>query len=698
MKPVTIVVPVYKDWKTLERCIASLERHVQPPHRILLINDQSNEAIDLEKKTLAAIDGKPGFMYERNPCNMGFVKTCNRAVYHLDTTSNDILLLNSDTEVTEGFLEEMSEVLNISEKHAVVCPRSNNATILSIPYQLEEPRELHGDRSLLYHQRVAEHLPRYFIIPTGVGFCMLIRRSIIDNFGLFDEVYGLGYNEENDFCSRINRYGYSAVMANRAFVFHAGTCSFTPEQKTLQDKTNEHILSGRYPEYFPAVGRYCEYRIDPADYFSEIICGVYPKKRLLFGLYLLADQYNGTAEYGLSLLDQFTRMYGDKYDISVLTNREGAAFHKLEDRFERIIYLDELGTSGKKFDITFVPSQIFSLEFLALLNRHSLKIIFVLQDIIAWRCNYLTSPEAEFCLQYSFLFCDGIVAISDFSRKDALDYIGMYDLVLEEVPPVRVIHHSYLKRESEEEYACDVQAPDVVSGIPAKGFILLLGNHYSHKALALALKSLQTLDCNIVVVGADKHEITEDVDINDSIACFRSGCLSHAFIDRLYTDCALVLYPSQYEGFGLPVINAMTHGKKIVVFNNQLNRELERTIPDAGRHLVFFDRFPDLAGIIERELADRSPLSADTPLRSWADAAQETEAFIGQILAEQPDRKRLENRWRTMNLIAWMQRERQNSVPDGRLFPEKTGDRSYLKKFMRKLSKSSKKRISKFLA
>lgn len=75
--------------------------------------------------------------------------------------------------------------------------------------------------------------------------------------------------------------------------------------------------------------------------------------------------------------------------------------------------------------------------------------------------------------------------------------------------------------------------------------------------------------------------------------------------------------------------------------------------------------------------------------------AKETEAFIDRILGEKPDRRRLENRWRTMNLVAWQQQQIQaqaGSDPSLSLMPARV---RYLKKFVRKMSKSSKKRLSK---
>ena len=252
----TIIIPVYKDWETLEKCISSLQNYLDRRHTVIFINDLSSEAEELEIKIKSSIHEFDNFKYFRNDKNIGFIKTCNRGVYELDNTNNDILLLNSDTEVTANFLEEMIDILYLHEKHGIVCPRSNNATILSVPFNYEGDRNKIVYKSFDYFNTLKKYLPRFTTIPTGVGFCMLIRRSLIENFGLFDEIYGKGYNEENDFCCRINRFGYSAVMANHAFVFHFESRSFSSEEKKSQNEKNEKILTARYKEYFPSVKKY----------------------------------------------------------------------------------------------------------------------------------------------------------------------------------------------------------------------------------------------------------------------------------------------------------------------------------------------------------------------------------------------------------------------------------------------------------
>src|SRR5690606_12444221 len=96
--PTTVDVPAYGDPSTLIPCVESLLANVdQSVHRVLLVNDCGPQADEIEKALLTLIDGQAAFAYARNPRNLGFVGTCNRAAYELDTTDNDILFLNSDT-------------------------------------------------------------------------------------------------------------------------------------------------------------------------------------------------------------------------------------------------------------------------------------------------------------------------------------------------------------------------------------------------------------------------------------------------------------------------------------------------------------------------------------------------------------------------------------------------------------------------
>jgi GT2 family glycosyltransferase len=92
---------------------------------------------------------------------------------------------------------------------------------------------------------------------------MLIRRSVIQKYGLFDAAYGRGYGEENDFCMRVRKRGYRHFVANKAYVFHEGSKSFTDKSREELYAANAKILSGRYPEYDQLVQEYITQNVLP---------------------------------------------------------------------------------------------------------------------------------------------------------------------------------------------------------------------------------------------------------------------------------------------------------------------------------------------------------------------------------------------------------------------------------------------------
>lgn len=257
MKPVTIVVPVYGDWSSLSECIQSLIAHVDLSKNIVMfVNDCGPDADTIEANIKSATKGVDGIEYYRNKKNLGFIGTCNRAVQELDKSSNDILLLNSDTKVTKGFLVEMASILQDNPKVGAVSPRSNNASLTTVPISTAIQKGINLSKAYKVYEAIKSDLPRYYEAPTAHGFCMLIRRSLIVKHGLFDTIFGKGYGEEVDFCQRLRKAGYKCVIANHAFVYHLEARSFSMEAKQKLLETNNKIIWERYPKYREEVRQY----------------------------------------------------------------------------------------------------------------------------------------------------------------------------------------------------------------------------------------------------------------------------------------------------------------------------------------------------------------------------------------------------------------------------------------------------------
>ncbi|ROP63987.1 glycosyltransferase family 2 protein [Curtobacterium sp. PhB115] len=288
-----VVVPVYGDLDSLLRCVDGLVEHLDTSvHRALLVNDCGPDVDAIERALLERIDGRPGFRYERNDANLGFVGTCNRAVLELDTGDTSapeaVLLLNSDAVPTAGFLDAMLQVLD--EDHTgVVTARSDNATIASIPYRLTDRGAARTEaRTRRVWGELAPLLPVSQVLPVAMGFCFLTRRELIAEHGLFDEAFAPGYGEENDYCLRIAEHGWLAKIANRALVLHAGGKSFSGNRTALR-AAHQRVLEGRYPFLPDAVAAYQRHGMTATERFADVLVPSGKPPRLAVDLRHVAD-------------------------------------------------------------------------------------------------------------------------------------------------------------------------------------------------------------------------------------------------------------------------------------------------------------------------------------------------------------------------------------------------------------------------
>src|SRR5205807_928446 len=148
-------------------CVESVLRHATGDMRLVLIDDASPDAgIAGDLREFAARD--PRVVVLTNEKNLGFVGTANRGMRYAE--SRDVLLLNSDTEVFAGFLDQLRSTAYADEQTGIATPFSNNATIYSLPRFGENPiPEGHTAASMATLVNVVSHRLRPEM-PTAVGF------------------------------------------------------------------------------------------------------------------------------------------------------------------------------------------------------------------------------------------------------------------------------------------------------------------------------------------------------------------------------------------------------------------------------------------------------------------------------------------------------------------------------------------------
>ena len=248
--PVDIIVPVYKGLAYTRCCIESVLTHAhtyKTPFRLIAINDASPDP-DVTAWLRTKADQDARLVLLENPENLGFVGTVNRGMALSDT--NDVILLNSDAEVANDWLDRMVRAAWAAPHIASVTPFSNNAIICSYPRFCEDNTLPYGyDTASLDKLFARTNSTQVVDVPTGVGFCMYIRRDCLTEIGLFDQKsFGKGYGEENDFCQRAAKAGWRNLHLLDTFVRHAGGVSFGAS-KSPRIQAATKTLRSLYPDY-----------------------------------------------------------------------------------------------------------------------------------------------------------------------------------------------------------------------------------------------------------------------------------------------------------------------------------------------------------------------------------------------------------------------------------------------------------------
>ncbi len=250
-----IIVPAYNAAAQLNQCLAALARTVPSGVHVRVCDDASPSPDVAQIVRQWQAIGKLELAYIRRETNLGFVGNVNAAFR--ETAPDDVILLNSDTVPAQGWWQRMLACAASDVRIATITPWSNNAEICSFPrlcHAAPVPSTLEGDAIARAAREAGK--PDYPPLPTGVGFCMFVRRAALSAIGDFDEAtFGKGYGEENDFCQRAIGLGWKNVLCDDAYVAHVGGASFA---QTGHQPGGENLrkLVSRYPSYNEQVAQF----------------------------------------------------------------------------------------------------------------------------------------------------------------------------------------------------------------------------------------------------------------------------------------------------------------------------------------------------------------------------------------------------------------------------------------------------------
>ena len=293
--PVDVVIPVYADLTLTRRCIDAV---LNDPERcysqLIIVDDASPEAELSALCAELASEGKCDLI--RHDRNQGFVAAVNAGIQA--AKDRDLVILNSDTAVPSGWLQRLRLAADNHPTAASITPFSNNATICSYPNFCEDNDLPAGlDHEAIDALCSEANNGQVVGIPTGVGFCMYLRRAAIDEAGLFDEAaFGRGYGEENDWCLRATAKGWQHLLAADVFVYHAGGASFGDEASEYQANALA-VISERYPDYERQIAAFIE--ADPIESARYAVDTARPDSTAVISEYRHREQASRTSRYEL---------------------------------------------------------------------------------------------------------------------------------------------------------------------------------------------------------------------------------------------------------------------------------------------------------------------------------------------------------------------------------------------------------------
>ena len=228
---VDVVVCVRDAPDDVRTCLWSLLHSATRPFHLIVVDDGSGAETAAMLEALARREPEIELIRSDGP-EHGYTRAANIGLRA--STGAHVVLLNSDTIVSPGWLERIVACLESDRRIGVAGPLSNAATHQSVPAVKQDGRWAVNElppwltvdaMALLLAELSGQERPR---VPFVNGFCYAMTREAIERVGLFDEErFGSGYCEENDFCIRARDAGFAAALADDAYVFHAKSKSYT---------------------------------------------------------------------------------------------------------------------------------------------------------------------------------------------------------------------------------------------------------------------------------------------------------------------------------------------------------------------------------------------------------------------------------------------------------------------------------------
>lgn len=209
---VSVVIPTYNRREKLRRLLDSVLRSDYRNIEIIVVDDASTDGTDKEVGNLK------GVRFVRN-CKERLLAG-SRNIGILNSDGDLIFLVDDDNVIAE---DAISELVNVMQRDATVGVAGPVMYYLNDPSRVwcvQVKRNYITSRTV-FPQRDRCHV-RLDQIAESDDFpnAFMLRKSVVDKVGLFDEVNFPIHYDEADFCNRVRRVGFRVALAPDARVWH----------------------------------------------------------------------------------------------------------------------------------------------------------------------------------------------------------------------------------------------------------------------------------------------------------------------------------------------------------------------------------------------------------------------------------------------------------------------------------------------
>lgn len=560
----------------------------------------------------------PPYRLVINEQRTGVAASINKALRSTLQYRHDVIILHPGSVFGPGMFTEIVAVGGLDPMIGFVRPRTNTNFLCSLPHD-DNPMESSSLDAERVFRQLSPYLPRFQFVPGGDGPCLYIKQRVLEEFGLFDESYDQGSVEEQrqdvetDLIMRANRCGYRVAIANRV------SCC-RPSQQISKGNCSV-LLSEQYPEYALSVQRY----LSGARYEAErMLAGLIPSRNgrldLLLDFSSVGPHHNGSFSLCKEILARTSREWPN-FNVYVMVSNEARRFHGL-DKFEGVQFVPL--DVRRRFAVGLRLLQPFLLEHITRLSRLATVNVYAMLDPIMFDCFYLNRgnpDDLETLWEAVFTHADGVIYISDFVHELFCHRFRRRQGLRELVAYPSLDINDYRKQPAR--------------GTPEESYILVIGNQCDHKRVRFTVEALSRAfpDEKIASIGP---RITNQ----QNVVQFESGPLSEKKIEEVFRGARFVVYPSLYEGFGLPILESLAHEKPVFARLGSVTCKIRETIlnPD---NMILFSSTGDLIDRLRQgfpKWQNRAECGRPAP-GNW----DLTTSQIGTFLAEVVDTVDFEN-------------------------------------------------------